>query len=222
MYEVSNRERIFGISVLIVVAILIVVELLLPRYFQKKYRDHPSLWVRPEPLEMTSIAPCKTNLLIAGYSIGVPWAGMPQFHHFTNGIAGGIYSFKNKHKLIIMIFNPRESDYSFDLVDEIQSASPRDFVAFMSSREIKDTTQLLDLKTELYPHPYNAIFEFNSREFRGFQMGDPARDAQIFLNIFDPDGTSLQFFIPVTPEADSPLTQAEINTLIQSLKKQKK
>jgi len=112
-----------------------------------------------------------------------------------------------------------KSDYS--LKDRILETTP-DKVGVLTPRKgAVGNAMLLLIKGVMMPlEGESGIYRIQTGDFRGFQFGDPrSRSRSIDLEIHNEDGGFGFVFIQRQSGSVAPITQAEINRVIQSLRK---
>ena len=218
----TKRERILGVALLVALATLLIVQLANPCYLRAKYKAQPQLYILPQVLQFESIAPCKTNLSVSGYSIGVPWENCIHVYNTTNkAVGGGAYIFGNGRKFIVFIHPIRGNSNPYHTYQKIHTASPHDFRAFQSQNVAEKIIDLLMRKSVIGIFPYSSTYEFKTQVFNGFQIGNPKIDSHVEIDAFDHEGNLVHFTMAVGKTNENPLTQDHINCILQSLKKEK-
>lgn len=107
------------------------------------------------------------------------------------------------------------SDYAF--VKAIYQTTPDQINLFTPSGRAMGLSAVLLLKAIMPPTTDWAIYSFKSAHFKGFQLGDPAhRPKKMSLELYGENTeVEINLFQPQR-EPTLPITQAEINRIIQS------
>ncbi|HEY3929309.1 MAG TPA: hypothetical protein VGL89_13125 [Candidatus Koribacter sp.] len=111
-----------------------------------------------------------------------------------------------------------QSDYV--LRERIYGATPSRVSPFMSDRVAAGEYMILVIKGVMLPsEAQSGFYEVSSATLKGFQFGNPAVAKQLNIELFDDQG-SVSFMIGQQAEnGKMPLTQAQINRLIQSVRR---
>lgn len=112
-----------------------------------------------------------------------------------------------------------QSDYL--LKQRILGVTPDEVGLFTPRKQAVGSAMLLIMKGIMMPFgAESGIYRIRTRDFRGFQFGDPrSRPRSIDLEIYNQDG-GLGFIFSQRPNTSEPaITQAQINRVIQSLRK---
>lgn len=111
------------------------------------------------------------------------------------------------------------SDYSFHRL--IVEARPDKVGVFSSRRDAVGNTILLTFKGMMIPAGgESGIFHVQTRTYQGFQYGDPQkRPKSIDVEIFADDGGLGFVFEQKEKDSTPPITQPEINRVIQTARK---
>lgn len=112
-----------------------------------------------------------------------------------------------------------QSDYS--LKERILEATPDEVGLFTSRNDAVGSAMLLIIKGVMMPRgAQSGIYRIRTGNFRGFQFGDPqSRPKSLDIEIYNEDGGLGFIFSQRENSSEPPLTQAEINRIIQSLRK---
>lgn len=106
-----------------------------------------------------------------------------------------------------------ESDY--ELLRSELSVTPERVTPFTRAKRYQlALLRIKDLDTE-QSRP-SAIYSFKVNSIRGFQLGDPARDRFVRLELFDAGDHQFTFTIAVAEGTEPRLNQAGINRLIET------
>jgi hypothetical protein len=210
-------------------------------------RRLPFLNRTPVPLTNLSISPEPgMKLSYFGYEFEIPWADIDNEkirivggnkviipfhsgnafmmwsappHEFVNNV---VEKMKIDRESFQKIYGAEalQSDYSFMRL--VLDTTPSK-ITVSSTRE-RDASQetLLMLKgmcLSLYRDPESGIFDVTGREFNGFQYGSPQNPSgRVNVELF-PDGGHLDLFFSEKKDGGTPITQADINRVVQTIHK---
>jgi len=109
------------------------------------------------------------------------------------------------------------SEYSLEKA--IYAVTPHDINLSTPSNRAFGLRMVLLIKAIMAPTTDWATYNVKSKEFRGFQLGDPVRrPRQMSVDLFAADDTKFDFlFGRESPGRAPAITQAEINRIIQSV-----
>lgn len=112
-----------------------------------------------------------------------------------------------------------QSDYS--LKQQILEATPEKVGLLTPRRKAAGTAMLLVIKGIMMPNgAESGIYRIRAGDLRGFQFGDPrSRPKSIDLEIHNEEGGFGFIFAQRQNGSEPPITQADINRVIQSLRK---
>lgn len=112
-----------------------------------------------------------------------------------------------------------ESDYL--LKERIFETTPDKVGLLTPRKEAVGSAMLLVVKGIMMPFgAESGIYRVRTADFRGFQFGDPrSRPRSLDLEIYNEEGGFGFIFAQRQNGAEPPITQAEINCVIQSLRK---
>jgi len=112
-----------------------------------------------------------------------------------------------------------QSDYS--LKQQILEATPAKVGLLTPRKEAVGSAMLLLIKGIIMPSgAESGIYQIRAGDFRGFQFGDPrSRPKSIDLEIYNQDGGLGFIFSQPQNTSDPAITQAQINRIVQSLRK---
>ena|SRR5207248_2407196 len=180
------------------------------------------------------------KLAYFGYEFEVPWevdeakskqVGQLQLVEFRSGIS--LVISRSAPKEFVTTFlqtNPSgmrglygenvfQSDYL--LKEMILEVTPKKVGLLTPQKEAVGSAMLVIIKGIMMPHGgESGIYRIQTGDFLGFQFGDPRnRPRSLTVEIYDGDG-GLGFIFTQRPNGSAPAsTQAEINRVIQSLRK---
>lgn len=112
-----------------------------------------------------------------------------------------------------------QSDYL--LKQRILEATPEKVGLLTPRKEAVGSAMLLVIKGIMMPSgAESGVYQIRAGDFRGFQFGDPrSRPKSIDLEIYNQDGGLGFIFSQRANSSEPQITQAEINYVIQSLRK---
>ena len=111
-----------------------------------------------------------------------------------------------------------QSDYA--LLKAVYNATPRKITLFSSRQDAVGLSMILIVKAIIAPTADSEIYSIRSKDFQGFQLGNPShRPARIEIKLFGED-VHLEFSIQQKANDVAPsITQAELNRIIQTVHK---
>lgn len=112
-----------------------------------------------------------------------------------------------------------QSDYL--LMQRILEATPENVGLLTPRKEAVGSAMLLVIKGIMTPNgAESGIYRIRAGDFRGFQFGDPrSHPRSLDIEIFDEDGGLGFIFTQRQNTSEPAITQAQINRVIQSLRK---
>ncbi|HKW34923.1 MAG TPA: hypothetical protein VJN92_18070 [Candidatus Acidoferrum sp.] len=111
-----------------------------------------------------------------------------------------------------------QSDYSFK--ERVLETTPDKVGLLTPRREAAASAVLLVIKGIMMPGgSESGIYRIQTGDFRGFQFGDPRSRRPLLLEIYNEEGGFSFIFAQQKNGSEPPITQAEINRVIQSLRK---
>ena len=145
------------------------------------------------------------------------WSAPP--HEFVNNV---VEKMKLDRESFQKIYGAEmlQSDYSFMRL--ILDTTPSKItVSSTRERDVSQETLLLlkGMSLSLYGDPDSGIFDVSGREFKGFQYGSPQNPSgRINVELF-PEGGHLDLFFGEKKDGGTPITQADINRVVQTMHK---
>jgi len=234
--------RVFTAIVGILLVILIVIdgpEIALVIYTKWEIRNAPELWIVPTPLRDLSIDPSAgQKFSYLDYEFESPWTEVKKERkgesiailNFSNGdfisISKGADDLKamkqdaaRRGTDIEDVFGnqPTSSNYAFR--SKILYLTPRELRLFSSPRQMAANSVLLTLK-EVWTATAKGggLYSFQTKWLRGFQEGSPARNNPVTVYAFDEQDREIDLSMGTEPQANSRLSQADINRVLYSLR----
>jgi hypothetical protein len=111
-----------------------------------------------------------------------------------------------------------ESDYNFHRT--MLQVTPSEITPFVSRRKAVGGQMLLMIKAISMPNASSGIFVIQTRDFKGFQFENPqVRPARITDELYNEEGGVDVMFLQKTDGSAPTVSQAEINRVIQSIRK---
>jgi hypothetical protein len=202
-------------------------------------RNEPKLWIVPEPLSLTPASHADGETFsYFGYEFESPWNGLRQ-QRKTESVVLLTASTERS----IMVFAPaKETELDFlkrttaekridvgDVLGEDTTRSsyallskklfltPADLRLFSSRKEMVANSVFLMLK-KVDCQYWSGLHWFKTEWFRGFQKGDPTLDMAVNVEAFDAADRKLMLVIAAQKDARHRLSQAEVNTILASLR----
>jgi hypothetical protein len=205
-------------------------------------RDNPSLWKTPVQLTNSAISSATgKKLSYLGYEFEVPWIDLNEQHTKLVG-KWQVIGFDSKRAIVLRTRPAKEtvkffsdlgksdeaglerlwgadtlvSDYTF--TDAELEATPANETLFTPRAQAVRQLLLLDLKSirlAVNDDP-DRIFLVNTKEFQGFQYGDPNTHPRIIVDSLYADSGSLDLEFRNFKSGPA-ITQEEINRVIQTV-----
>jgi hypothetical protein len=185
-----------------------------------------------------------TKLTYFGYEFEIPWADIDQQKTKTIGMNKAIVAFQSGNAISLWSGPPHElmkrvmdemkmdtdafgkiygdeavkSDYSFERT--ILETTPDRISVFSVRRTAASRGILLMVKALSTPgDPNTGIFEVRTNEFKGFQYGSPnGPSRRVSVELFPENGHLDLLFFP-KENGPTPISQADINRVVQTLHK---
>jgi hypothetical protein len=206
-----------------------------PWYFAHEMsRDHAGLSVTPETLRDSSSSKLSpARLQCFEYSFQVPWQEIEQR---KDSRSAAIIRFKRGPTMIAFdpaqmtslskdlrknakqlerVFGQRALSSGYDWMGAELSATP-DSIRWWDREANVRTAVLLGLKSSQVLQTSTAILRISNAKLKGFQLGDPTKDQQVKLELFDVNDRQYELLIAST--AKSEMTQADINAIVASMR----
>ncbi len=197
---------------------------------------YPYVWNVPVALPDTSVGSGTAKTQVAlGYQFEVPWDDLDETQTKIGERAGRLKGRSSRWTLGFMIGKPNElvnamttnknsrAIYGKDLQSDaalrkaiyattpsqVKPWSPRIAVA-------RDLSYLVMKGAMMLPAAETGMYEISSGTMKGFQFGNPKLSKKVELELSDDLG-GFSFFL--TQEREGQITQAEINRIVQSVKR---
>lgn len=203
--------------------------------------------VRITPTELPDSSVSRTigrKLSYFGYEFEVPWDDIDESKSRVVGGNRAIICFRSGNVLSVWSGSPHEfvatalssgkidreifrqmygdaalqSDYAFHRI--MLEATPNKITPFVPKRQAVSESVLMLMKAISAPRCADSgIFAVRAGEFKGFQYGRP-QNAASYLNVdLYSDSGSLDFIFGHKNDAAAPLTQGDVNRILQTLHK---
>lgn len=126
-------------------------------------------------------------------------------------------TFGNRLENVTNLYGPDSVQSDYSLHSLILDATPRNVGIFSPRKEAVGTAMLLVVKGVMMPRGgESGIFRIGSSNFQGFQFGDPStRPKSLTVQLYSEEGGV--GFVFSQQQTGPPITQAEINRVIQSV-----
>jgi hypothetical protein len=212
----------------------------------KMIRENVQLALLPVPLRAAeAFAPQSppTRIAAFGYELSVPWGKVQDsrkgeyFDRYSFADSTSFH-FQNPAKQMdqLDIFNkapdPRQREAMarmyglagihtrYDALRATLEWKPPASVSAFDSYEklMAEFFQITQKQGAVQPGT-SVIYEFAFGDLRGFQTGEPGQDDEIRVHVFDKDDQHLEWRISRGGLGIAPLTQGEINLVVQSLRR---
>jgi hypothetical protein len=123
-------------------------------------------------------------------------------------------------KLFTVLYGPDVLHSDYTLYKAIYETTPRQITLLTPSNRAVGLMMVILVKAIMPPTTDWAIFNVHSQEFKGFQLGDPLRRPQKMCVELISDDIELEItFTQNLKVPRPPITQAELNRIIQSVHK---
>jgi hypothetical protein len=235
-----------ALLVLILAAVYIGPRVFFAYMANKTIRENAQLALHPVPLRATeAIAPQSplTRIAAFGYELSVPWGKVEDswkgeyFDRFS--FAGSTsFHFQNPAKQMdqLDVLNkapdPRQRDAMAQMYglagvhthyDALRATlewkPPASVSAFDSQEKLMAQFFQITQKQGAVQPGTSVIYECAFGDLRGFQLGEPGKDDEIRVHVFDKDDQHLEWRISRGGVGIAPLTQGEINFVVKSLRR---
>ena len=181
--------------------------------------DSPLLWKTPVPLRDFSVAqPKGVPITVAGVTFSAPWELAADRPLRIVSSDWAIAYYQPRLSVSVATSVPQESE-RYENMRRVLSSTPASLQVWTSRANAKAEFSALFAKKFLLPSHVDEIFETESPQFRGFQMGTTAVTywgMEIFL-CSDAKFVRLTITKP-RPDIGTPVTQAEVNLIVQTLR----
>jgi hypothetical protein len=207
---------------------------------KKEAAKNPRLSMVPVPLLGASISQEKgTTEKFFGYQFEVPWQGGEQKQR--DSIA---FVFSQSNREAVSFFDPRgdrgfirmmketpglqvghlnpvygrgnvQSDYEF--VRAALNTTPSQLSLFMPWSKEVYAANLLRIKEAFLLGPQDGLYSFEFGQLRGFQQGDPVRDKNVEVEVYDADDHKFKLIFSSKSGPNGGMTQPDINRVLQTL-----
>jgi len=202
--------------------------------------------VKRTPVELRDVSVSASGgikIVFNGYEFEIPWQDVDEekskvikthkaivFHsgnsilimiatpkEFVNGVLESGFQAESFRK--IYGDEPLQSDYAMYRL--MLESAPQRVTPFSSRKSAVGESMMIIMKAICMPSAADSgLYSIRAREFKGFQYGDPQkRPKQIVVDLFADDG-GIEFIIFQKTDGTAPIvTQAEINRMIQSVRR---
>ncbi len=209
-------------------------------YFQTKSfcKNKPVLWQMPQDLRLDSRAP-ETGHLVSqfGVTFSSPWGpatvvvnkgsivvisfgrkwNMGIFDPaITPGAIEGVKKLPDPPDMAA-VFGSDTVWSNFELTKEVLSVTPGQLSLWTEPRRLARDCVFLTLKYSETSGGETGIYGFESRDVRGFQMGNPSISRVVMINAFAANDHPIKLFIAGSKVLKGEITQNEINTVLSTL-----
>ena len=217
---------------IIVVVLIAFVDFMVPDalFFYLKKTAPASAYAVPTDLQDVSVSQAPgTKMRYFGYEFEVPWSDVEEaerkpFATKNSGWESACVSFRSGLKLFIVADPPDEASSDYALAKLLYEFSPSKMHIWPPSPRTQYRQLMLFMgKSQILSHipsrpAESGIFNVRSRNYRGFQMGNPqVRPDWLRLDIYSSDGRFEITFMQGGYEEPVGVTQCEINRTVESL-----
>jgi hypothetical protein len=116
------------------------------------------------------------------------------------------------------VFGDQAPTTNYDLYRIVYSASPKSISPFMHSQDAFRANVLILWKLSFGFDMQPGIHAIQGGKNRGFEFGDPASGRPVALRLFDDTDKQFRLIFTVAAGTTGTLTQADIDTVVQSLR----
>jgi hypothetical protein len=200
---------------------------------------------RNVPIELSDVsishAPGK-KLSYLGYEFDVPWDDFDEEKSKVIGNAA-IIAFRSGNAILLFVVPPQDfikstenhfpgytesvkrmygekvlhSDYAFKRA--IYECTPRKITLLTSRQDTASLSMIIFMKSVIAPMVDSEIYTIQSKDFQGFQLGNPLRRPRKMAVELYSDDVELEFNFNQKDSGLPAITQAEINRIIQTAHK---
>jgi hypothetical protein len=204
-------------------------------------RAHPELWQVPRTVPAASTSGGKgTEITAYNYKFEAPWSdldkvdGGPMFASaaFRSGkrivlldpsievnVVAKMKSTQSEQFIALAaIFGESLFASNYALYDAVFRASPAQLSAFMPARESERVSALLLWKISLATNADTGIESFETKNLRGFELGDPSSAHYVLVKAFDTQDHQFELVFSARPDAPEKVSQSEINRVLETLR----
>ncbi|HVB35833.1 MAG TPA: hypothetical protein VND42_01235 [Candidatus Acidoferrales bacterium] len=233
--------RVFSAIIGILLCIFIVIDgpaIALLAYTKWEIRNEPGLWVVPTPLTDLSIERSAGQQFSSlGYEFESPWTEVKKESkgesiavlNFSSGDFISISKGTDELKAMKLqarkrgtdikdVFGDQPTSSNYALRSKILYLTPRDLRLLSSPRQMAANSTLLTLKGVWTAAAKGGLYSFQTKWLRGFQEGSPARNNPVTIYAFDEQDREIDLSMGTEPQANSRLSQADINCVLYSLR----
>jgi hypothetical protein len=225
-------------GLILIVAVSYVEGFIGPWLAMRNLSREPSAWVVPKPLSDQSVAQLSgTRIEAYGYSIQTPWNDPAIFEGLRDSITD--VSFR-KDNVAMLLFNPADKwdpwaiiksspeagpivskqalRSNYDLMNAELTATPDQAKWWKMPRENTGILMLVVAKTT-HLYEWGNVWRVVGAGVRGFQLGDPAKPPyRVQLHLYDEADRHIRIDIGALGPEGYPLTQAELNAMVASIR----
>ena len=202
-------------------------------------RQEPRLSLVPQPLPV-SAASSGTGMTFSrfGYSLEAPWQDLDRIDDhrsssvilFKSGRSVTVIDPMQQVDRIKMVrdqaakdgqnpqdsFAPETLASNYQFVNAALSMTPGRVSLLMPSKNMVKDSILLGIKGAEIANADTGLYAVKVHGWRGFQKGDPARQAATILDLFDEQDHELKLTITTRDPAAAPITQGDLNRILQT------
>jgi len=231
---------LFGILVLL--ALVVYYYLPATEYLylvRNEAKNRPELWQVPQSLPLENHGPTMgKQISFRGVTFLTSWGDAKLVREFPKG---GLLTFGESRSVLFFLIAEPAVNYrtltlnydkngalrrltgepamksNFDLEREVLNSSPRDLVFSFNRTRMIHQTMFVSAKLVDAARGQTGIYEFRTDRVRGFQKGNPEKTDSVVLDVYDSNDRLTTIILGKWKNATTFLTQAEINTFIESL-----
>lgn len=201
----------------------------------------PFLKAVPQTLPTSVASPVQErNLQFYGFGFEAPWKGVAKQKdgaehseiEFKPGPIVIIYSPAGQTDLVGKIRGGDPREYSryegifgfgffhddYSLYSAVYGAAPNDVWPFTSRTKAIRINTLLVWKLRFGLDGARTIYNIQTGNMRGFQLGDPSRDRSVIAQLFDEQGAQVKILFTSKSGQPGTFPQSDINCVVDSVK----
>jgi hypothetical protein len=124
-----------------------------------------------------------------------------------------------EYQKFINVFSDKPVDSNFGLYEAVYGAAPAQVSPFIATPDALRMNVLLLWKLSFGPDlkADGEFYSFDWGKIRGFQFGNPEKLRPVALRLFDDRSHQFRFILTVKGGSTAQISQADINTIVQSL-----
>lgn len=219
---------------IIIVAIVALLSFILPAGLSLYLRRTAPAYVRATPGNLQDLSASQapgTKMRYFGYEFEVPWSDVADAERkpFATKDSGGDsaqVTFRSGLRLLVTAAPAGAASSDYALAKLIYEFNPKTMDIWPPSPRTQYRRLGLFMgKSAILSNPLSVqaadgIFYLGSKDYKGFQLGNPQlRPDTLRIRLYSDEGSFETAFLQVSYDEPSGVTQAEINRIVQSLRR---